>query len=344
MAKQEKGSVVGASLGQLELMASSARSEAREKDEPGKRNIQRPMAVASRGKEKEIDYTQHELARLLGNRDAASRNRLRGSVRAQLAADREIGADTVVDVVLLEGQVLWDWDRFTIGRELEVRVRLRDFVGGDPVAFLCAQGLHERQLNQSGKALVVVSMCEWRARGRPKKPTGTVDFPAESGRRYAIEEMADLAGVSTTLISQSKVVWSLGLAEDVAEGRVGFAEAYRRARVVRDSEWEREVLNGEMPFEDAYERALAETPDIPVARRRRSRSVKSLMEEVRELERSKAELVEELQLLREDNEAQRSAAAATATALEREKSRAEKAEAEVDRLRSELTRAGFQAQ
>ena len=103
-------------------------------------------------------------------------------------------------------------------------------------------------------------------------------------------------------------------------------------------------MNGEMPFEDAYERALAETPDIPVASRRRSRSVKSLVDEVRELERSKAELVEELQLLREDNEAQRSAAAATATALEREKSRAEKAEAEVDRLRSELTRAGFQAQ
>ena len=58
------------------------------------------------------------------------------------------------------------------------------------------------------------------------------------------------------------------------------------------------------------------------------------------MERYKAELEEELQLLREDHEVQRSAAAATAIALEREQVRAEKAEAEVNRLRSELTRAG----
>lgn len=63
---------------------------------------------------------------------------------------------------------------------------------------------------------------------------------------------------------------------------------------------------------------------------------------MRELKRSKAEFVEELRLLREDNAAQRSAAA-TAMALEREQIRVEKAEAEVDRLRSEFTRVGRQA-
>ena len=112
---------------------------------------------------------------------------------------------------------------------------------------------------------------------------------------------------------------------------------------MRDSEWEGEVLNGEMAFDDAYERALSNASDVLVERPRQSRSVKSLIDEVRELERSKAELVEELRLLREDNAEQRSAAAATAMALEREQVRAEKAEAEVDRLRSELTRAGLHA-
>ncbi len=182
------------------------------------------------------------------------------------------------------------------------------------------------------------SMCEWRARGRPQKSTATVDFTNDTGRLYAIDEMADLAGVGTTLISQAKLVWSLGLAENVAEGKVGFAEAYRRARVVRGSEWEGAVLNGGIPFDDAYERALANAPDVLVARPRRSRSVKSLIEEVRELEQSKAALAEELRLLREDNAVQPSAVAATAMALEREQIRAEKAEAEVDRLREELTR------
>ncbi len=239
MANQAKRRVAGASHGQLELISSSARpDDEREKDQPEEPDVLRPPAVERRGNEKEIDYTQHALGRLLGNRGPAARDRLRAAVRGQLVAERESGADTVVDVILLEDQVLWDWDRFTIGRDLDLRVRFQEFVGGDPIAFLCAQGLHERQLSQSRKALIVVSMCEWRARGRPQKSTVAVDFPTDTGRLHAIDDMADLAGVGTTLISQAKVVWSLGLAEDVADGKVGFAEAYRRARVVRDSEWE----------------------------------------------------------------------------------------------------------
>ena len=343
MANQTRRRAEGASHGQLALMSSSARPDEKEQDQPEKPGVLRPPAVERRGKEKEIDYTQHAVGRLLGNRGPAARDRLRAAVRGQLVAERESGADTVVDVILLENQVLWDWDRFTISRELDLKMRFQDFRGGDPVAFLCAQGLHERQLSQSRKALIVVSMCEWCARGRPNKPTATVDFSADTGRLHTIDEMADLGGVGTTLISQAKVVWSLGLAEDVADGKVGFAEAYRRARVVRDSEWEGAVLNGEMPFDDAYDRALSNAPEVPVVRPRQSRSVKSLIEEVRELERSKAELKEELQSLRGDNEVQRSAAAATAIALEREQIRADKAEAEVVRLRSELTSARLHA-
>ena len=342
MANQRNPRVARASHGQLELMSTSAEPDTGEREQRENPNVRRPPAVAGRGKERESDYAQHELGRLLGNRGPAARDRLRAAVRAQLVADRESGADTVVDVILLNGQVLWDWDRCMIARELDMKVRFQEYVGGDPVAFLCAQGLHERELSKSRKALAVVSMCESRTRGRPQKSTVAVDFPTDTGRQYAIKEMANLTGVGTTLISQAKVVWSLGLAEDVAAGKVGFAEAYRRARVVRDSEWEGEVLNGGMAFDDAYQRAVSNTPDVPEVRPRQSRSVKSLIEEVRELERSKAELAEELRLLREDNEVQRSAAAATAIALEREQIRAEKAEAEVDRLRSELARAGLQ--
>ena len=219
-------------------MSSPARPDAGKRDQLRKPDVLRPLAAARRDEDHDGDYTRHELGRLLGSRGPAARDRLRAAMREQLVADRESGADAVVDVILLNDQVLWDWDRFTIARELDLRVRFQEYVGGDPVAFLCAQGLHERQLNQTGKALIVVSMCEWRSRGRPQKSTATVDFPNDTGRLYAIDEMADLAGVGTTLISQSKVVWSFGLAEDVAEGKVGFAEAYRRARVVRDSEWE----------------------------------------------------------------------------------------------------------
>ena len=68
---------------------------------------------------------------------------MRAAMRGQLVADRESGADTVVDVILLNDQVLWDLPRFTIARELDLRMRFQEYVGGDPVAFLRAQGLHE---------------------------------------------------------------------------------------------------------------------------------------------------------------------------------------------------------
>ena len=123
--------------GQLELMSGSAKPDAGERDQPGKPDVLRLPAVARRNGDRAIDHTQHELGRLLGSRGPAARDRLRAAMRGQLVADRESGADTVVDVILLNDQVLWDWDRFKIARELDLRVRSQEYVGGDPVAFLC---------------------------------------------------------------------------------------------------------------------------------------------------------------------------------------------------------------
>ena len=332
----------GVPHGQLELMPSSTGADEREPERPEGSNVPPVLVVAEPGEGDLPDVSQHELGRLLGNRSPAARNRLHAAMRMQSAADIEIGAHTAVEVTLLDGHVLWDWDRFAIGRELHLPVRFHEYVGGDPVAFLCAAGLHERQLSQSLKALIVVSMCQWQPRGRPRKSTTTVAFPTKNGRPRTIPGMADLAGVGTTLISQAKDVWSFGLAEDVRDGKVGFNEAYRRARVVKASEWQGAALNGEMSFEDAYERAAATALVVSPDRRQATRSVRSLNEQVRRLERSNAELEEELRSLREDNEVQRSKATAAAVALERERMRADQAEAEVDRLRSELARAGLE--
>ena len=338
-----KGSqrATGVPRGQLELMPISTGADEREPERPEESNLPPALVVTGYGEEDLHDASQHELGQLLGNRSPAARNRLRAAMHMQSAADIERGADAAVEVTLLDGQVLWDWDRFAIGRELHLPVRYHEYAGGDPIAFLCAAGLHERQLSQSLKALIVVSMCQWRSRGRPRKSAATVDFPTTASP-HSIPGMADLAGVGTTLISQAKDVWSFGLAEDVRAGKLGFNEAYRRARVVRDSEWKGAALNGEMSFEDAYERASATASVVSPDRRQATRSVRSLNEQVRRLERSNAELEEELRSLREDNEAQRSKATAAADALERERTRADKAEAEVDRLRSELARAGLE--
>ena len=184
----------GVPHGQLELMPSSTGAGEREPKRPEGSNVPPVLVVAEPGEGDLPDVSQHELGRLLGNRSPAARNRLRAAMRMQSAADIEIGAYTTVEVTLLDGHVLWDWDRFAIGRELHLPVRFHEYVGGDPVAFLCAAGLHERQLSQSLKALIVVSMCQWQPRGRPRKSTVVVDFPTKNGPPRTIPGMADLAG------------------------------------------------------------------------------------------------------------------------------------------------------
>ena len=277
-----KGSqrATGVPRGQLQLMSSSTIAEEREPERPEDSNVPPALVVTGHGGEDPSDASQHELGQLLGNRSPAARNRLRAAMHMQSAVDIECGADAAVEVTLLDGQVLWDWDRFAIGRELHLPMRFHDYVGGDAVAFLCAAGLHERQLSQSLKALIVVSMCQWRSRGRPRKSTVAVDFPTTTASPHSIPGMADLAGVGTTLISQAKDVWSFGLAEDVRAGKLGFNEAYRRARVVRDSVWQRAALNGEMSFEDAYERAAATASVAAPDHRQATRSVRSLNQQV----------------------------------------------------------------
>ena len=95
-------------------MSSSARPDAGKRDQLRKPDVPRPPAAARRDEDHDGDYTRHELGRLLGNRGLAARARLRAAMRAQLVADWESGADAVVEVILLNDQVLWDWDRFTI--------------------------------------------------------------------------------------------------------------------------------------------------------------------------------------------------------------------------------------
>ncbi len=61
---------------------------------------------------------------------------------------------------------------------------------------------------------------------------------------------------------------------------------------------------------------------------------------MRDLERARIDLLDQIRLLEAENDRQRSAAAAADAALERERRRADAAEAEVTRLRSMLADTG----
>ena len=223
-----------------------------------------------------------------------------------------------------------------IARDLGMEVKTVLFQGSDPVAYLCAQGLHERQISQSLKALIVVSMCQWAPRGRPGKSTVCVDFPDDACANRTLKVMAEMAGVGTTSISQAKVVFLFGLAEKVLAGKLRFLDAYRRARLVSDAGAGEAVLSGEVSFDAAYRQALSKGPPTSRTETSQHPSSKDLTEQVKVLESSNADLRKEIQLLQVENERQRSAALASKVALERERNRADTAEAKVAKLRLRL--------
>ena len=113
---------------------------------------------------------RHELSKVVSSRNPKDLGALWEAMRVQQIIDRQNGSRTVVEVEMLEGKVLWDWDRGQIARELGMEIRFKRFDAGDPVGYLCVNTPHVRQLNQSQKALLVVSMRRWAVRGRPKNP------------------------------------------------------------------------------------------------------------------------------------------------------------------------------
>ena len=259
------------------------------------------VKVVMNGARNSDSLHQHSLSYILGARNQVTLQRLKAAMQVQQVADRALGMPSVVEVQTLDGEVLWDWDRYVIARELGMEVRVVRYEGSDPVGYLCAQGLHERQMNQSLKALIVVAMCRWAPRGRPRKSTHTVDFGDDVFANRTLEVMAEMAGVGTTSISQAKAVYSFGLADQVLAGDLRFHDAYRRARRVREIGLENAVAAGEISFEDAYQQAMLSAPAQEQESAGKIASARGLLTQVRELERCNDNLRRKVRFLETEN-------------------------------------------
>ena len=135
-----------------------------------------------------------------------------------------------------------DWEAYNIALDLGLPVRLEEFSGGDPLAFVIVNCLHQPHWYQGQRAVLAVRLHAWRERGRPGKSVPNTDFqPSESepqpktGAPASTAEIADSAQVSPTFITRAKRVEELGLGEAVISGELKLAEAYRRVKLVLDT-------------------------------------------------------------------------------------------------------------
>ena len=305
-----------------------------------------PDSTVSTGGERR---SRHPLSQAFGGLPPAGREKLIAKIRQ---------SGTVREIPTLDNQVLLDWEAYNIALDLGLPVRFEEFSGGDPLAFIIVNCLHQPHWDQGQRAVIAVRLHAWRERGRPGKSVFSTDFPPSeselqprTGAPASTAEIADSAQVSPTFITRAKRVEAFGLGETVISGELRFAEAYRRVKLVLDAGLGHMIQSGQQDFEtayreakvvvdagflnpvksgeftcaEAYHKVLAGETVRVAAVRARPPTKAELIRRVRELERENQRLI---------NEATR--------AVEAE-ARAVAAEAEVERLNAVLSRSGLAA-
>ena len=237
---------------------------------------------------------QHELSALIPNRPDAQRTALVDAMTLHRSAGA--GRTPAVDVITLDGKILWDWDHYLAALDAGLRINLIPYTEHDPVTYLCVAALHERGLDAGMKALTVLGLCEPAKRGRPKKSTQNVDFwpPPKTEA-----EMAKMAGIGTTLISHAKELDAHGLSALVLTRQLKFNQVYQRLKLVQSAGLAGEVLDGTKTFGEAYLAAVSNSGNEQIAERETTPSRKALTDQVAELQRSVAKLTEENRRLRQ---------------------------------------------
>lgn len=150
--------------------------------------------------------------------------------------------DPATEILTLEGRILTDWELYNAALHLGLSVRLREFTGDDPMAFIIVHRLRQPRWDYSQRAVITVRLCDWREPGRPRKPVHGTDLsPCPDGSDVTPEisattaGMAEAAQVGPFFITRAKRVHGLGLSAAIIPGEISFADAYRRAWLVLDA-------------------------------------------------------------------------------------------------------------
>ena len=134
-------------------------------------------------------------------------------------------------IVIYKGEVIDGWHRYLACQSAGVNPRTIEYKGAKPVEFVRSHNWHRRHMTESQRAMVQVSLSEWREIGQknndlkgatvaPLPPTGP--------------EMAAEAGVSVRTIKDAKAVERNGsdsLKEAVREGKIPVSRAAKAAKL-----------------------------------------------------------------------------------------------------------------
>ena len=225
-------------------------------DRPEPTRTKRKRAPSANGSAKSpaARLSKHPLADSVPARTPAQRRQLVSAMQLLKRAD-DVSTCTV-DVLTLGSEVLWDYERYEIALEIGLDIRMIPVKGSDPTVRLCIEALHGPQLSAGLRALIAVVACEWAGPGRPKKVTLGVSY---RDTPWTIEDMARLARVGTTRISEAKELFEFRLEGKVLAREITFGAAFKMASIVRAAGLSKSVRDGEFTFDQAYRKAVVES-------------------------------------------------------------------------------------
>lgn len=129
-------------------------------------------------------------------------------------------------ILLYQGKIIDGWHRYQACLELNVKkMRMADWEGDDPVAFVLSQNLHRRHLNPSQRSIIFAELAEWSEKfGRPSKSLQLATM--------TLEKAAELTQVSLRTMNQAKAATQAEpeVQQAVKEGRMSVAEAAKLAK------------------------------------------------------------------------------------------------------------------
>ena len=178
------------------------------------------------GEQQQVMMARHPYNEALGDRTPKGVEHLTETLRA---------SHHVIEVKILEGQVLSDWDKYRIAVQENLPINVLEYDGVDPLAFACADVLHGLGITKREKAMRIVSAFPWAERGRPKKCVSDTGFRADEIKPLTATEMAALAECSQETVRQARRIASYGLAESVIHGDLTFTDALRSIKGTRDT-------------------------------------------------------------------------------------------------------------
>jgi ParB-like chromosome segregation protein Spo0J len=129
-------------------------------------------------------------------------------------------------ILIYQGKIIDGWHRYKACLELNVKkMRMADWDGEDPVAFVLSQNLHRRHLNPSQRSFIFAELAEWsESAGRPSKSLQVAAM--------TLEKAAELTQVSMTTMKAAKAAINAEpeVQEAVKQGRMSVTEAAKLSK------------------------------------------------------------------------------------------------------------------